>query len=178
MGEVKRSDIPVVATEFQIANKAGITRTKREGTVVRELAVATYDVTGGDSGAIGAHGLGVYLPDNAIITKAWYDVVTTFTDGVDDAATIALNVQSANDLVSAVAISDGTAPWDAGVHGTLVGFPNLGADAAHDSALEVAALFAGSYLKLTAVREITATVAGVALTAGKMNVFVEYIISD
>lgn len=178
MGEIKRSDVPVVATEFQIANKSGITRTKRPGTVVREIAVATYDVTGGDSGASGAHGLGVYIPSKAIITKAWVDVVTTFTDGASDTATIALHVQAANDIVSALAIADATNVWDAGVHGSKIGFPNFGADAAHDSALEVAALFAGSYLKMTAVREITATVAIADLTAGKMNVYVEYVLSD
>jgi hypothetical protein len=178
MSEVKKFDIPVVATEFQVANKSGVTRTKRRGTVVRELAVATYDVTGGDSGAIGAHGLGVYLPTKAIITKAWVDVVTTFTDGVDDSATIALHAQSANDIVAAIAVSDSTNVWDAGMHGSKIGFPNFGADAAHDSAVEVAALFAGSYLKLTAAREITATVAVAAVTAGKMNVYVEYTLSD
>jgi hypothetical protein len=30
----------------------------------------TYDVTGGDSGAIGTHTLGT-LPENAVITQAW-----------------------------------------------------------------------------------------------------------
>jgi hypothetical protein len=178
MGEVYRKDVPVVATEFQIENKSGITRTKRTGTVVRELAVATYDVSGGDSGAIGAHGLGVYIPAKAIITKAWADVVTTFADGSTDAATIALHAQAANDIVSAIAISDTTNVWDAGMHGSKIGYPNFGADAAHDSAVEVAALFAGTMVKTTAIREITATVAVAALTAGKMNVFVEYAISD
>jgi hypothetical protein len=167
MGEIKRSDIPVIATEFQIANKAGITRTKRKGTVVREIAVATYDVSGGvHAGAAASYGLGVYIPAKAIITKVWTDVVTTFTDGDDDSATIALTLQSAGDILAATAVSAAGDIWDAGIHGSKIGYPNFGADAAHDSAAEVAALFAASMLKLTAVREITATVA------------VEYVLSD
>jgi hypothetical protein len=181
MGEVLRKDIPVVATEFQIANKSGVTRTKRNGTVVREVAVATFNpsaVTGDRTAA--AHALGVYIPSGAIITKVWYDVVTTFasTAGGTDLATIALHVQSAGDIVVAIAISDASNVWDAGMHASIIGFPNFGADAAHDSALEVAALFAATYLKTTAVREITATVATAALTAGKLNVYVEYTLSD
>lgn len=176
--EVYRKDIPIVAPEFQIANKTGLTRTKRTGTVVREIACATYDVSGGDSGAVGAHGLGVYIPDNAIIVKAWVDVVTTFTDDADDSATIALHAQSANDIITATAVSAGGDIWDAGMHGTLVGYPALGADAAHDTQVEVAALFAGTFIKTTAVRELTATVADDVLTEGKLNLFVEYVISD
>lgn len=175
--ETYRKDVPVIATEFQIENKSGVTRTKREGTVVRELAVATYDVTGGDSGTIAAHGLGVYLPNKAIVTNAWVDVVTTFADGASDAATIALSVQSANDLVAAIAISDSSNPWDAGLHGCLPG-SYAEATVAGDTALLDATRKAGSYVKTTAVKEITATVATHALTAGKMNVFVEYVISD
>lgn len=179
MGEVLRKDIPIVATEFQIANKSGVTRTKRQGTVVREVAVATFDPSAntGDRTAT-AHGLGVYLPTKAIITKVWIDVVTTFTSPTTDDASIAIHVQSADDIVAAITIDDASNVWDAGIHGSKIGFPNLGADAAHDSALEVAALFAGTYLKLTAVREITATVAVEALTAGKANVYVEYTLSD
>ena len=179
MAEVYRKDIPVIAPEFQIANKSGVTRTKRQGTVVRETAVATFDPSANTSQRpVAAYGLGVYLPTKAIITKVWVDVVTTFTSASADAGTIALHVQAADDIVTAIAISDASNVWDAGMHGSKIGFPNLGADAAHDSALEVAALFTGTYLKLTAVREITATVATAALTAGKANVYVEYTLSD
>jgi hypothetical protein len=176
--EIYRKDIPIVATEFQVANKSGVTRTKREGTVVRELAVATFDPSGNTAERpIAAYGLGVFIPDNAVITKAWVDVVTTFTSAGADAGTIALKVQSADDIVAAIAISDASNVWDAGIHGSKIGFPAL-ADTATETALEVAALFAGSMLKTTAVRELTATVATQALTAGKLNLFVEYTISD
>jgi hypothetical protein len=175
---ITRKDTIIQAQDLMITNKSGQTAVKREGTTVEKLAVATYDVSSGDSGSAEAHGLGVYIPAKAVITRAIVDVVSTFTDGDTDAATIALSVQSANDLVSAIAISDTSNVWDAGVRGSKIGFPNFGADSAHDSAVEVAALFAGSMLKTTAVREITATVGTAAVTAGKMNVYVWYVISD
>ncbi len=178
MAEVFRKEVPIVAPEVQIENKSTITRTKREGTVVRELAVATFDPSANtDERTVAAHGLGVYIPDNAVITRAWVDVVTTFTSAGADAGTIALHLQSANDIVAAIAISDASNVWDAGIHGSKIGFPAL-ADTGTETALLVAALFSASMLKTTAIREITATVGGQALTAGKLNVYLEYVISD
>lgn len=169
----------IVANDIGIRNAAAVTRTKRKGTVVKEMAVATFDPTADATHrSIGAHGLGVYLPAKAVITRAWIDIVETFVSAGADAGTIALHAQSAGDLVAAIAISDTSNVWDAGIRGSKVGFPNLGADAAHDSALEVAALYAGTMLKTTAIRELVATVAGQVLTAGKANIFVEYVISD
>ena len=176
MAEIIKKDVPIAAPAFQIPRKSG-TPVPYVGNQVSQFAMATFDPSGvtGDR-TIAAHGLGVYIPINAIITKVWYDVITTLTSATD-AATIALHLQTAGDLVAAIAISDATNVWDAGMHGSKVGYPNFGADAAHDTAVEVAALFAGTFVKMTAEREITATVAVEALTAGKVNVFVEYFLS-
>lgn len=119
------------------------------------------------------------LPDNFVITDAWYDVVTTFVtdDGTtpgNDAGTIALSTgQGAGDLKAAIAVSDATNVWDAGIHGTLITAPNLGADAAHDTALEVIALETAIKLKMTADRIATLTFATETATAGSIQVFVE-----
>ena len=156
---------------------------KKDGLSVPKIAVATFDTAGNDSAGVSnktvaAHPLGVYLPDNAIVIRAWYDVVTTFTTA-DDSGTIALKVQSADDLVAAIAISAADpGVYDAGARGCLPGSPVLGADAAHDTAIEVAALIAASQIKLTAERELTATVAVQALTAGKLVLYVEYVLSE
>jgi hypothetical protein len=167
-----------MAPDFHIANKPGLTTVKRNGTTVPKVAVATFDPSGDASmRTVAAHGLGVYIPSKAIITRVLVDVATTFTS-TDDSATIALHAQSAGDIVAALAISDSTNVWDAGIRGSKIGFPNFGADAAHDSAVEVAALFGAAMLKTTAVREITATVAVQALLTGKANIYVEYLISD
>ncbi len=146
----------------------------------RRVAKATFDTAGTDSAGaanttVAAHALGEIIPSGAIITAAYIDVVTTFTSATD-AATIAIKIQTAGDAVVAIAISDASNVWDAGIHGTLLNAPDLGADAAHDSALEVIALDAATKLKLTANREITATVAVEALTAGKAYIYVEYMI--
>lgn len=142
------------------------------------IARATFDPSGKSSQrAVGAHGLGVYLPAKAILTNAILDISTAFTS-TNSTATIAIHAQSANDIVTALSVGDASSYWNAGIRGTKIGYPNLGADAAHDTQAEVAALFAGTMLKLSAQREITVTVGTEDLTAGKMNIFVEYYIGD
>lgn len=179
--EVKRNDLPHVATEYQIVNKTGITRTKRAGTVVREVAVATFDTAVNDSSGasnktVASHGLGVYLPTKAIVTRAWTDVITTFTSATS-AATIALTMESAGDLVAGIAINSGSSRWNSGLGGCLPG-SYAEATVAGDTAILDAARNAGSYVKTTAVRELTATVGIEALTAGKLNLYVEYVLSE
>lgn len=118
-------------------------------------ARCVFTATGGK--AIGAYGLGLTLPKGCTVTKAYYKVLTTFTSATD-AATIALKVVSANDLVTAIAISDVSNPWDAG--GMVV------TTATGSMANELAIT--------TTDTEVTATVAVEALTAGKLVLFVEW----
>lgn len=109
---------------------------------------------------VAAHAFkGEALPDNAVITRAFYDVITTFTSAADT-ATIALSVEGAGDILAAVAINDGGNPWDAGVQITDI--------------VETAA----TMVKLTAARIPVATVAVQALTAGKCILHVEYFVSE
>jgi len=120
------------------------------------LATATYDFAV-DGGAISAIDLGVTIPDNAIILDGMVDVITTLTSATD-AATIALHAESANDIVTAVAILTAT-DWDAG----LRPIKPLGTSA--------------TAVKTTAARAITATIAVEAVTAGKFVVFLRYVLS-
>jgi hypothetical protein len=174
MGKI-RQNLKIVTPEVIIKRGAIV---KEEGNLKLNYACGTYEV-GVDVATAGAHNLGVYIPDDAIILRAWYDVVTAFTSD-DNSATIKLGLVTQNDacFVAAIAISDASTPWDAGVHGTLIGAPVLGAESAHDTALEVAALLAAVTLKTTAERELVLTSATQTLTAGKLNLFVEYVISD
>ena len=107
---------------------------------------------------VAAHPLGVTIPDNAIVLDGMVDVVTTFASA-NDSATIAIHVNGANDIVAAVAISDSGNPWDAGLHAV------------------VPVNSAATAVKTTAAREITATVAVQALTAGKLVGFLRYVVS-
>lgn len=98
------------------------------------------------------------LPDNAIITHAYYDVITTLTSATD-AATVALTSEGAGDIKAAVAISNGANAWDAGFHeGVPVGT-------------------AATMVKMSAERTLLATIAVEAVTAGKFELFVEYVLS-
>lgn len=125
---------------------------------------------------VAPHGLGVTIPDNAIVVGFNFDVVTTFTSAGADAGTIAYHVQGAGDLLAAIAISAAGDIHDAGQHAGLPG--NWALDGNALTAIAMAAARAATFIKLTAAREITATVAGQALTAGKVNLFVHYLIGD
>jgi len=118
-------------------------------------ASASYDVTGGDSGAIGTRGLGVAIPANSLIIGSAIDVSETFTDGDADGATIALSVASAGDILAAAAID--TDVWDQGLHAGIPVFT------------------IASAIKTTVEASIVVTVAVAPLTAGAMTVHVFYI---
>lgn len=121
-----------------------------------DTAVLTLDATGGL--AQGTEFLGLTLPKDAYVIRAWYDVLTTFTSNTD-AATIRLGVATDDPggIVAAIAISDISTPWDAGLH---EGVP--------DGAV------ANFTTKATAERELQATVGAEDLTNGELRLFVRY----
>ena len=127
----------------------------------KRTRIFTYDVTGEKhSGAIGTHVLGS-LPANVVITQAWIHVKTTCTSATD-AATIALGYTgAATAFDAATAISTGTT-WDAAA-------PRV-SDVAADGAV-------ANFVTAAAGDQILATVAVEAVTAGKINLIVEYYIN-
>ena len=117
----------------------------------------TFDASAGK--ATGAHRLGT-LPGGATIRQVYIDVDTTFTDGASDTATIALGYTGAAEAFdAAIAISDGSNPWDAAAPRVSVG--------AADGAV-------GNFIELTSSVDVLATVATAALTAGKLDLVIEY----
>lgn len=120
------------------------------------IAKCIFDV--GTGKATGAYGLGLVIPKNSYVRKAFYKVITTFADGASDSATIALSVAGANDLTTATAISAGGNVWDAS--GLVACTPT---DALSNE------------IAITADSEVTATVAVAPLTAGKLVVWVEWV---
>lgn len=107
---------------------------------------------------VAAHGCGLIIPKKAVVKFAAYKVLTTFTSATD-AATIAVSIVSANDVVSAIAISNGGNPWDAAVAQETV--PKIETSS--------------TWLTTTADSEVTFTVASEALTAGKLVIWVEWL---
>jgi len=125
------------------------------------IARATYDFAE-HGGAISTIGLGVTLPDNAIVTRAWYEVITTLTSATD-AATVSIDipVDDVAGILAAIAISNVANAWDAGLH-----------EAIQDGTV------ANFSIKTTAARELSITIAVEAVTAGKFILFAEYVVSD
>lgn len=148
--------IAATAAELDAAARAAIQGA--EGLHRKMVAVARYDFAV-DGGAIGDIASGVSIPDNAIICGGFVDVDQTCTTAGADAGTMAIKAQGANDIVSAIAVSDGTNPWGAGLHAII---PKGNTPES-------------TGIKLTAAREITFTIATQAFTAGKFTVFLEYL---
>lgn len=107
-------------------------------------------------GAVGTYALGVKIPAGAVIVNAFATVLTA-GDSADDTATIAVHVESANDIFTAAAVSG--APWS--TTGQKQGIPDYATVA--------------DYKTTTAERDITVSIAVQALTAGKFNVYVFYV---
>lgn len=133
------------------------TQKEGDGQFVR-AAVADYDFAV-DGGAIGAIPIGNVLPDNAIILGGFVEVETTFTSATD-AATVALSIATADDLVAAVAISNAGNPWDAGRQAIVPKFNTP----------------ESTSVKLTAANAVDLTIAVEALTAGKAHVVLFYML--
>ena len=117
---------------------------RRDGTAhVKKLRV-TYDfaVLGGAISPITLGGFADKIPDNATVLGGIIDVLTTLTTAGADAGTIAISVESADDVVAAIAVSAGSNPWDAGLQSV------------------VPVRTKATSFKTTAERSIVATIAG------------------
>lgn len=125
----------------------------------------TFDAASGndDAGAackaIGAHDMGVTIPANSIIVGGFVDVNTAFTSANSNNGTIAIKVVSANDIISAAAVSG--APWS--TIGRKAILPKWHTP---ENAADV---------KTSAASDVTVTVAVSALTAGKFTGYLLYV---
>lgn len=119
-------------------------------------AIYDFAKSGGAVGAINLldeEGNVASLPDNAIITHTTIDVITDPTSG--GSATISVGSSAADDILTATAIASVTGILDGIQDGT-----------------------ATNMIKTTAETDLTITVAVAALTAGKLIVFVDYVVSE
>lgn len=123
---------------------------------------AVYDyVFDRDGGAVGTFLMrGPALPDNAVITDAYIDVVVVPTSGA--AATIGLGFASTTDLNDEDAISG--APWSSTGQKDADNGPEPGTE--------------GGYIKLSATAGLQITIGTAALTAGQFYVVVNYDVTE
>lgn len=152
--------VPVADAKL-LLNKMNSTAQKVQlGSVLQSQRGAlrcTYDfaVNGGAVGTVNLKdpdGNDATLPISAIVTQVYIDEVTNVTSG--GAATVSVGANTTTDLLAATAI--------ASFSGIIAGVP-VGT--------------AATMVKLTAARTLTASIATAALTAGKLNIFVEYVVS-
>lgn len=110
-----------------------------------------------DGGAVGTVDLTVdaQIPNNAIILGGFAEVDSVLTSG--GSATVAVNVESAGDIVAAAAISG--APW------STTGRKSV-----------VPAFTGATVIRTTTARKIQATIATAALTAGTFDVVLFYVV--
>lgn len=109
----------------------------------------------------GAYGLGVVLPINAVVVGGFYEVHTAFTSANGNNGTIAISVNGANDILTATAVSD-------------AGLGTIGRKAI----VPKASTPESTSVKCTAAREVTATVAVSALTAGRLTGHLWYVVTE
>lgn len=136
--------------------------TSAGGLQVAKSATVLYDfsVDGGTAGTIALTGSPT-IPDNAAVWVEAYEVITTCTSGTD-AATIALQLPTDGALTTAIAISDASNPWDAGVFNGVSG-----------------GLATPLPKKTTAARVPSLAVAGGEdLTAGKIVFYLRYFVTE
>jgi hypothetical protein len=126
-----------------------------EGISNLRIARVTYDVAT-DLGTVGAHGLGVSLPAKAVIIRSWFMINTQFVDA--GSGTVALSCEDANNIKTATDITGEAV-------GAFVEGASTGAASAFISSI-------------AATCEITATVATAAQTAGKLTLWVMYVVAD
>lgn len=126
-----------------------------DSTFAKRVARVTYDVAV-DGGGIGAADLGVDLPANALIQRSWFYVVTQFTDG--GSGTVALHCEDANNIFTAADITGNA-------DGSFVSGNQTGEASTMTGAIASAC-------------DVTATVATATQTAGKLIVFIEYVVGE
>tara|TARA_R110002051_G_scaffold7804_2_gene34375 strand:- start:4552 stop:5046 length:495 start_codon:yes stop_codon:yes gene_type:complete len=121
---------------------------------------------------------GVWIPEGALITRAFYHVHTIFAGSGSDAATVEMGITSdPNAFVAAIAINAADpGVYDPGAQGTLCGEAiRTGASVA---LIAQAALNAANMINTTVAEEIILTTAGSqTVLTGKLTIYVEYVLT-
>lgn len=157
LGGLKIGGVTVEPTAAEL-NRLAAANAGANGLGVMRVAKATYDfaVKGGAQGAIS---LDTTIPAKAVIVGGFMRVITQLT-GVG--ASVAVSVESANDIQAAAAIAG--APW------STTGLKAIVPKANTPESTGV--------LLATTAKPVVATVSAADLTAGKFEVFLYYVVSS
>ena len=125
-------------------------------------------------GAVGAIPMRVRVPKGAGIINSFLHILPAPDSG--GSATIAIKVESTADILTATAFD--AAPFD-GTFGLgkarYTPGIDLGSGDGTDTAIDDSA--AAAFIATTAERELTVTIGTAALTAGKFNIFIQYVVN-
>jgi hypothetical protein len=124
------------------------------------VARVTFDASIAGNQSIAAHASTVLIPANAIVVGGFFDVNTVFHSAGADAGTIAISVEGANDIQTAAAVSG--APYSTINRKAIVPKANTPESTG---------------VKASVARAVTFTVAGQILSAGKLTLFLYYVVS-
>jgi hypothetical protein len=124
------------------------------------VARVTFDTAVAANKTVAAHASAVTIPANALIVGGVTHVNTAFTSAGGNDGTIAISVESANDIQTAAAVSG--APYSTIGRKAIVPKANTPESTS---------------ILTTQARAITFTVAVDALTAGKLTLFLYYLVS-
>lgn len=128
-----------------------------DGLLSSRVARVTYDVSA-DGGGIGAHALGVTLPAHSMIKQAYFYLKSQFVSA--SSGTLALSCEDANNIYSASSAVLTPTPGGAPLSGVSTGTA------------------ANMVVGIGSACEVTATIASASFTGGKLNLFLDYIVTD
>jgi general stress protein CsbA len=171
------STVPALATDYWIIN-VDTNTVALAGSAALAYAGTKTALTKGSAvdcllvkDVFGVIESGIILPLGAIVTGGYIDVKTALTSS--GSATISFSTgQGAADLYAATAVATYAANYTTAV---LAGM-GTGADAAQDTAAELQVLVGASLIEMTANNKVIATVAVAPLTAGKLDLVLEYVV--
>lgn len=158
-GDATLANTGAVTIAAGAVDEAMLTSYAADGLHAKRIARATYDFAD-KGGAVGSIGLGVSLPDNAIITRSWYTVLSSLAS-TNNTATVALSIPT--DDVAGIAAA------------TALSANNYAAGHHEGIQTGTAATFSK---QTTAARELTLTIGEEKLTAGKLILFCEYVVLE
>lgn len=158
-------DVTIIAAGTTAIGAAKVTEAMQKTQQLAGLhsaRIAHGIYTSAEGFTAGTHTIGATIPANAFITGMWYWVKTTFTSATD-AATLAIQVEGANDCVVAIAISDGSNPWD-NTAKPVEGIPKLETTS--------------TFLVTSAARALSVVSAVETITGGVLHVWVQYMVYE
>lgn len=127
-------------------------KTYEQSSNIAKEAFGLYDYTV-SGGTIGNYNLGMGLPNKAVITKVWMDVIT---QPVGSGGSVGLSAASTSDMFNPLVTQNFTVgQWLGKPQGT-----------------------SSTTVKLSAATGVTLNITGANLSAGKIAVFIDYLISD